>query len=132
MSSFVYCDFFYTGMHNDREIDLHSLASEEDYHEIRGDGHYPVENGHYTRENRLYTSDSGHITSDNDPYLPISDNEHYHHDGEPRHLVNGGNHIHEDHHENSFSTILSSRPMSISESIQEPLDPDEVFYYLVY
>ena len=120
-------DYFFAGPNNDHEIDLHSLASEEDFHDVRSNGLYAAENGHYTGENkhytgknRLYTSDSGHYTSENEPF----GRESYLNGNEPLDLVNGDNG--EDHHDNSYSTILSSRPMSISESIQEPLDPEEV------
>lgn len=110
---------------NDHEIDLHSIASEEDYHELRSNGIYAKHNGHYTGENRHYTSDSGHYTSENDHY--VRENEHY--PNENGHfdlpLMNGDNQNGNDNIDNSYSTILSSRPMSISESIQEPLDPDE-------
>ena len=129
----IHC-FLFTGPNNDHEIDLHSIASEEDYHELRSNGIYAKHNGHYTgenrhyntSENRHYASDSGHYTSENDHY--VRENEHY--PNENGHfdlpLMNGDNQNGNDNIDNSYSTILSSRPMSISESIQEPLDPDEV------
>lgn len=97
---------------------------------MRPNGHYANENGHFTRENRLYTSDSGHFTSENEPYIREHEDYIHQNEHEPLHLMNGDNQNGDDHHDNSYSTILSSRAMSISESVQEHLDPEEVVLYV--